>query len=92
MKQFTVYQCDHCNFQTTDMQDCLAHEASKHYRITMDEYAQWKELHEKVAYAGWEVSNHSNPETRKAFDTLIETMLQFEKEHNLPDKRPRHFH
>ena len=32
-----------------------------------------------------------NPWTEAEFDRTIRELLEFEKEHGLPDKRPRHF-
>ena len=91
MKAITMYKCDLCDFQTTDEHECLEHEASKHYKISIEDYDKWKELTKKAEHAGWEVSNFRNPTTLKAFDDAIDGLITFEQAHGLPGKRPQHF-
>ena len=86
-----MYQCEFCNFQTTDETECLSHEARKHYGITLKEYEQWKKLNEEASRAGAMQSISCNPHTRAEFDRTIRELVDFEKAHGLPDTTPRHF-
>ena len=92
MNQISVYKCEHCDYSTTDMRECLTHEAG-HYGLTLDEYDEWRSLHRTAADAGITVGYTRNEETSRLFDVAIENLVSFERTHSLTHKiKPRHFH
>lgn len=90
MRIIQLYCCEECSYQTTNRDECLAHEAN-HFGLTLPEYENWKRLSRAAEYAGNVVGTTNNPKTRRDFHIAIRELVDFEKEHNLPDKRPSHF-
>lgn len=85
-----MFQCDKCDYSSTNKEECLAHEA-KHFKLSVSDYEIWEQLTKNAERAGWVVGNTNNPETRKNFDEAIQVLVNFEQQHNLTDLRPSHF-
>lgn len=90
MNQITLYVCEHCDYSTTSMHECLAHEAG-HYGLTPDEYQSWRELHHSAAQAGIRIGTTRNDDTSQAFDMAISNLVAFEVTHGITGRKPRHF-
>lgn len=94
MNQMTVYTCEHCDFSTTDKQECLAHEAN-HYGLTPEEYAQWRQLFKDASHAGIILGITRTPKTVADFELIIHKLVAFEIEHHIESSklpRPKHFY
>lgn len=90
MNQITLYSCEHCNYSTTDMHECLVHEA-KHYGLTPEEYQSWRELHHSAVQASTRIGTTRNDDTRRAYDMAIKNLVEFEVAHKVTGRKPRHF-
>lgn len=82
MKQYTVFVCDTCGYESRDCDDMRNHEAS-HLGLTVEEMESYMALKSFAAYMGSVVSSKNNEETRSKFDEAIEKLLAFEKEHDI---------
>ena len=84
MKQYTVYVCETCGYESRDVEDMRKHEAS-HLGLTITEKQEWESLKDHVRYASSVVSRTKNEETDKAFDEAVEALIAFEKEHRIKE-------
>ena len=82
MKQYTVYVCETCGYESRDVEDMRNHEAS-HLGLTVEEMETYRALKSFAAYMGSVVANRNNEETRNKFDESIEKLVTFEKEHGI---------
>ena len=79
MKQYTVYVCETCGYESRDVEDMRKHEAS-HLGLTVEEMETYRALKSFAAYMGSVVANRNNEETRNKFDESVEKLVTFEKE------------
>ena len=82
MKQYTVYVCETCGYESRDVEDMRKHEAY-HLRLTVEEMETYRALKSFAAYMGSVVANRNNEETRNKFDESVEKLVTFEKEHGI---------
>lgn len=82
MKQYTMYVCETCGYESRDAEDVRKHEAS-HLGLTLEELKAYRELKSFVAYTGSVISKTNNKETRSEFDKAVEKLMDFEKEHGI---------
>lgn len=82
MKQYTVYVCETCGYESRDVEDMRMHEAS-HLGLTVEEMETYRALKSFAAYMGSVVANRNNEETRNKFDESVEKLVTFEKEHGI---------
>ena len=82
MKQYTVYVCETCGYESSDVEDMRKHESS-HLGLTVEEMETYRALKSFAAYMGSVVANRNNEETRNKFDESVEKLVTFEKEHGI---------
>lgn len=82
MKQYTVYTCETCSYESRDYEDMRKHEAD-HLGLTVEEMESYRALKSFAAYMGSVVANRNNKETRSKFDEAVEKLMAFEKEHGI---------
>lgn len=82
MKQYTVYICETCGYESRDIEDMRKHEAS-HLGLTVEEMELYRTLKSFAAYMGSVVANRNNEETESKFDEAVEKLVTFEKEHGI---------
>lgn len=85
MKQYTVYVCETCGYESKDAEEIMQHEAD-HLGLTVKEMEQYRALKSFASYVGFLVSQTKNEVTDKAFDDAIQNLLDFEKEHGIKAK------
>ena len=85
MKQYTVYVCETCGYESKNAKEVMQHEAD-HLGLTVKEKEQYRALKSFAAYMGSVVSHTKNEATDKAFDDAIQNLLNFEKEHGIKIK------
>lgn len=90
MRAITVWQCDLCDFQTSNKEEMIRHEA-KHFGLSPEEYTEWSRLHKDAEKAGYAVGVRNCPETRNTFDEAIRCIVEFEKQHGLDEVKVRPF-
>ena len=84
MKQYTIYVCEKCGYESRNRDDMEEHEAS-HLGLTAEEMRKYKSLSSFAQYMGWKVSSENNDRTRAKFDEAIEDLAKFEEEHGLKE-------
>lgn len=82
MRQYTMYVCETCGYESKDAKEMKEHEAA-HFKLTEEEAKQYEELKASAAYMGYVVSRTKNEETEQKFDEAIQNLLDFEKEHEI---------
>ena len=82
MKQYTVYGCDYCDFESKSFNETEKHEA-EHFGLTIEEFHHWKTLKANVQSCSSTISRTKNEETEKMFDESVEKLIAFEKEHGI---------
>ena len=85
MKQYTVYVCETCGYESKNAKEIMQHEAD-HLGLTVKEMEQYRMLKSFAAYMGSVVSHTKNEATYKAFDDAIQNLLDFEKRHGIKIK------
>lgn len=86
MRQYIMYVCEICGYESKDAEEVKEHEAA-HMNLTTEEARQYKILKSYAAYMGSVVSRIKNEETEQKFDEAIQNLLDFEKEHGISKKR-----
>ena len=83
MKQYMVFACETCEYESRDYNDMKQHEAS-HLGLTVEEMESYQSLKSFAAYMEAVVSSkNNNEETRKKFDEAVKNLMNFEKEHGI---------
>lgn len=82
MKQYTMYVCETCGYESRSFEEMEKHEAS-HLGLTVNELHSYNALKSFAKYMGGVISHTSNEETRAKYDKAIEDLWAFEKEHNI---------
>lgn len=82
MKQYTVYVCETCGYESKNCNEMREHEAF-HLRLTVKEMETYNALKSFARYMGSVVSNTNNEATRKMFDEAIEALIAFEKKYGI---------
>lgn len=82
MKQYTIYVCETCGYESKDAKEIMQYEAD-HLGLTVKEMEQYRALKSFANYMGSVVSHTKNEATDKAFDDAIQNLLDFEKEHGI---------
>ena len=86
MKTKTVYQCEFCLTEYKTSQEAYECEASC-LKLTMKEYAEYKDLlkEERLAFA--QASCAMNDEIRKRCDSAVKAVVEFQKKHGITDSK-----
>lgn len=82
MKQYTMYVCETCGYESRSFEDMEAHEAS-HLGLTVSELHEYNALRSFASYMGAVISSANNEKTRLKFDKAIEDLVEFELRHSL---------
>ena len=82
MKQYTVYVCETCGYESRDVEDMRIHEAS-HLGLTLKEMETYKAMKSFAVYMGSVIANRKNEETERKYDEAIQVVIDFEKEHGI---------
>ena len=82
MRQYTVYVCETCGYESRDVREMQLHEAA-HLGLTVEEMEVYRALKSFAAYMGYVVSNKNNKETQERYDDAILKLTAFEKEHRI---------
>ena len=82
MKQYTVYVCETCGYESRDVEDMIIHEAS-HLGLTVKEMETYRAMKSFAAYMGSAIANRKNEETKRKYDEAIQAVIDFEKEHGI---------
>lgn len=82
MRQYIVYKCDYCDFESKSFAETEKHEA-EHFGLTVDEFHRWNTLKAEVKSYGEIISRTKNEKTEKMFDDAIEKLIVFEKAHGI---------
>ena len=85
MKQYTIYVCETCGYESKDAKEIMQHEAD-HLGLTVKEAEQYRALKSFAAYMGSIISYTKNGETYKIFNDAIQNLLNFEKKHGIKIK------
>lgn len=85
MKQYTVYVCETCGYESKNTKEVMQHEAD-HLGLTVKEAEQYRALKSFASYMGSVVSHTKNGETDKVFDDAIQNLSNFEKRHGIKIK------
>lgn len=85
MKQYTVYVCETCGYESKNANEVMQHEAD-HLCLTVKEMEQYRDLKSFANYMGSIVSHTKNEETYEIFNDAIKNLLNFEKEHGIKIK------
>lgn len=82
MKQYTMYVCETCGYETRSFDDIEAHEAG-HLGLTVEELHTYNALKSFARYMGGVLSHESNNDTRAKFDKAVEDLMAFEEAHKI---------
>lgn len=82
MKQYTMYVCETCGYESRSFNDMEEHEAN-HLGLTVEELHNYNALKSFARYMGGVISHTSNDETRAKFDKAIEDLVAFEEAHKI---------
>lgn len=82
MRQYTMYVCETCGYESKDAKKMKEHEMA-HMNLTAEEVRQYESLKSYAAYMGCVVSRIKNEETEQKFDEAIQNLFDFEKEHGI---------
>lgn len=82
MKQYTVYVCETCEYESKNVEDMRAHEAS-HLGLTVKEMETYKAMKSFAAYMSSVIANIKNEEMEREYNKAIQDVIDFEKEHDI---------
>ena len=82
MKQYTVYVCETCGYESKSFDDMEKHEAS-HLGLTVEEFYEYTGLKYIASYKGSIMFFRNNEDTRRDFDSAVERLVAFEKAHGI---------
>ena len=82
MKQYTVYVCETCGYESRHVEDMKMHEAS-HLGLTVKEMEIYRATKSFAAYMGSVIANRKNEELERRYDEAIQAVIDFEKEHGI---------
>ena len=82
MKNYTMYVCETCGYESQDAKEIMQHEAD-HLCLTVEEMEQYRALNSFANYMGSVVSHTKNEATDKSFDDAIQNLLNFVKRHGI---------
>lgn len=82
MKQYTVYVCETCGYESKSFDDMEEHEAS-HLGLTVTEMDEYRALKFFVNYKRSITYLRNNEDTRRDFDSAVEQLVAFEKAHGI---------
>ena len=82
MKQYTVYVCEQCGYESRDRHEIQLHEA-RHFGLTVEEMEIYRALKSFVAYMSYVISNNNTREVREQYNDAMRKLVSFEKEHRI---------
>lgn len=82
MRQYTVYICEHCGYESKDLREMQLHEA-RHFGLTVEEMEVYRALKSFVAYMSHIISNNNTKEAREQYNDAMRKLVSFEKEHRI---------
>lgn len=88
MKQYTVFTCDICEFESKDHQVMLQHEAN-HYNLTIEENSKYKHM---IGFANFclkyaldeNVPVYRRQKYKEQYQLYVANIKKFELEHQIP--------
>lgn len=84
MKQKTIYVCETCKYENKDALEMRHHEA-EHLGLTLNELREYEILKRELSAACAEFVSHNTAKARATFQSTLDRLVAFEKEHNLND-------
>lgn len=85
MKQYTIYVCETCGYESRSVDDMEAHEAG-HWGLTVTEFHEYNALKSFAKYMSGIVSNTGNADTRGKFEKAIDDLIAFEEAHSIEQR------
>lgn len=82
MKEYTMYVCETCGYESKDYMDMKSHEAS-HLGLTVEEAETYRALKAHASHINYGPCLDAE-ETRR-FNEAVKKLIAFEKEHGLRD-------
>lgn len=82
MKNFTIYTCDFCGYQSSDFDHMRKHEAA-HLGLTVEEMESYRALRSFAAHMKTMISIRNNERFNKKYDEAVKNVIAFEKEHGI---------
>ena len=93
MKLKTVFCCEFCDAAPFETLGAAQEHEAGHFSLTVDDYKAWGRLIREAENTGKSVGCASNPQTRKAFDSAVRALVNFEAGHGISTDthEPRYF-
>ncbi len=82
MRQYTMYVCETCGYESKDAKKMKEHEMA-HMNLTTEEVRQYESLKSSAIHMGYVATRIKNEETKQKFDEAIQNLLDFEEEHGV---------
>lgn len=82
MKQYMIFECEYCGATSRDSKEIYAHEAN-HLGLTKEEYESYNSMKSFVKYCSSILMDNNTEDNQKRYDTAVENLIAFEKEHNI---------
>ena len=82
MRQYTMYVCETCGYESKDAKEMKEHEMA-HMNLTAEEVRQHEILKSSAIHIGYVASLTKNEETEQKFDEAIQNLFDFEKKHGI---------
>lgn len=82
MKQYMMFECEYCGLTSRDPKEIFAHEAA-HLGLTKEEYESYNSMKSFAKYCSSRLMDNNTEENQKRYDTAVENLVAFEKEHNI---------
>lgn len=82
MKQYTVYVCETCGYESKDIEDMKRHEAT-HLGLTVEEMDKYEEMKSFATFIGSAIVSKRCEETEKKLNEAVNAVFNFEKEHGI---------
>ena len=82
MKQKIIYVCETCKYENKDALKMRHHEA-EHLGLTLNELREYEILKRELSAVCAEFASHNTAKARATFQSTLDHLVAFEKEHNL---------
>ena len=84
MKQKTIYVCETCKYENKDALE-MRHLEAGHLGLTLNELREYEILKRELSAVCAEFASHNTAKARATFQSTLDRLVAFEKEHNLND-------
>ena len=82
MKQYMMYVCETCGFESKSREAMVQHEAA-HLGLTGEELREYNSLKDHAEFMGMVVRDSRCSYTEKEFDKAVRALAAFEEAHGL---------